>query len=86
MSNEPALNAKTGQPLIYQIRIKGKLGSQWGDWFDGFTMTEEDNGVTLLTGVVMDQSALHGILKKIRDLGIALLSVNSIGVGPKDPS
>ncbi len=69
-----------GQPIVYQIRIKGYLGSQWTDWFGGLVITLEDNGDTLLTGPVVDQAALHGILKKVRDLGIPLVSVC-----PKEP-
>jgi len=64
-----------GQPVIYQIRIKGHLGSQWADWFEGMTIRLEENGDTLLTGPVIDQAALHGLLKKIRDLGLPLISV-----------
>jgi hypothetical protein len=70
------------QPTIYQIRIKGHLGPQWMDWFDGLTVTLEEDGNTLLSGPVVDQSALHGILKKIRDLGIPLASVNEIDPSP----
>ncbi|MFL6276876.1 MAG: hypothetical protein ACJ74G_16945 [Blastocatellia bacterium] len=72
-----ALNrtADTSQPTIYQIRVKGHLGSQWKDWFGGLTVTLEDNGETLLTGPVVDQAALHGLLRKVRDLGIPLVSV-----------
>ena len=62
------------EPMIYQIRIKGHLGPQWADWFGGMTITLEDNGDTLLTGPVVDQTALHGLLKKVRDLGMPLLS------------
>ena len=69
-----------GQPMIYQIRIKGHLGRHWTDWFEGLTITLEDNGETLLTGSVVDQAALHGLLKKVRDLGMPLLSV--VGVKP----
>ena len=62
--------------MVYQIRIKGHLGRQWTDWFEGLTITLEDNGATLLTGSVVDQAALHGLLKKVRDLGMPLISVN----------
>ncbi len=61
--------------MIYQIRIKGHLSPQWTDWFGGMTITLEDNGDTLLTGPVVDQAALHGLLRKVRDLGMPLLSV-----------
>ena len=70
--------------MIYQIRIKGHLGHQWTDWFEGLTITLEENGDTLLTGPVVDQAALHGLLKKVRDLGIPLLSVNRIEPGQAD--
>ena len=63
--------------MVYQIRIKGHLSRQWTDWFEGLTITLEDNGDTLLTGTVIDQAALHGLLKKVRDLGTPLLSLNS---------
>jgi len=68
--------------MIYQIRIKGHLGLQWTDWFEGLTITLEDSGETLLTGPVVDQAALHGLLKKVRDLGMPLLSVTCIETGP----
>ena len=64
--------------MIYQIRIKGHLGHQWTDWFEGLTITLEENGETLLTGPVVDQAALHGLLKKVRDLGMPLLAVNRV--------
>jgi hypothetical protein len=73
-------NPKTAQdqPMVYQIRIKGHLGSKWTDWFEGLTITLENNGDTLLTGPVMDQAALYGWLKKVRDSGMVLVSVNSV--------
>ena len=76
MTNEQ--RRATDQPVFYRIRIQGHLGQQWMDWFAGLTITLEADGDTLLTGTVVDQAALHGILKKIRDLGMPLLSVNSI--------
>jgi hypothetical protein len=63
---------------IYEIRVKGGLTRKWSDWFDGFTITVQANGETLLTGPVADQSALHGLLAKIRDLGLPLLSVRRV--------
>jgi hypothetical protein len=64
--------------MVYQIRLKGHLGRQWADWFDGLTITLEDNGDTLLTGLLADQAALHGLLKKVRDLGLTLISLNQV--------
>ena len=62
------------QPMVYQIRIKGHLDPGWADWFGGLTITLEDDGETLLTGPVVDQAALHGLLRKVRDLGMPLIS------------
>lgn len=76
MTSELDPKPASGQPTVYQIRIKGHLGSQWTDWFEGLTVTLEDDGDTLLTGPVIDQAALHGLLRKVRDLGLPLLSVN----------
>jgi hypothetical protein len=67
-----------GQPTLYQIRVKSHLRSDWADWFEGLTITLEEDGDTLLTGPVVDQAALHGLLKKVRDLGIPLISVNQV--------
>lgn len=84
MSNELNLQPDPVHPLFYQIRIKGHLGFEWTDWFGGLAVTLEDNGDTLLTGPVVDQAALHGLLKKVRDLGMPLLSVNCIEPGQAD--
>jgi len=75
MSNKHNPIIDPGQPKIYQIRIKGHLGPHWADVFDGLNIQLEDNGDTLLTGPVVDQSALHGLLKKVRDFGMSLVSV-----------
>lgn len=64
-------------PTVYQIRIMGHLGAEWTDWFDGLTVTLEDKGETLLTGP-LDQAALHGVLRTVRDLGMPLLAVNAV--------
>ena len=62
-------------PTGYEIRVAGHLTPQWAEWFEGLTITLEENGNTLLTGPELDQAALHGLLKKVRDLGLALISV-----------
>jgi hypothetical protein len=62
------------RPMVYQIRVKGHLGPRWADWFGGVTIALEDNGDTLLTCPVEDQAALHGLLRKVRDLGMPLIS------------
>ncbi|MFQ5401537.1 MAG: hypothetical protein ACE5E7_18305 [Anaerolineae bacterium] len=67
-------------PDSYEVRLKGHLDARWTGWFDGFTITLTDRGETILTGSVADQAALHGLLKKVRDLGLPLLSINPINV------
>jgi hypothetical protein len=78
METKPQPNMEPCQPLVYQIRVQGHLGSQWTDWFEGLSITRADNGETLLHGTVVDQAALHGLLRKVRDLGLLLLSVNRV--------
>lgn len=68
----------SSKTLIYQIRIEGHLDVQWANWFEGLPMTLEDNGDTLFTGVIVDQATLHGLFKKVRDLGLVLVSVNRV--------
>ncbi len=74
------------KPGLYEIRIKGHLDDKWADWFDGLTITRADNGETLLSGPVVDQAALHGVLRKVRDLGLPLLSVMCVEHGYADAS
>lgn len=69
-------------PAVYQIRIEGHLGPAWTSWFAGLSIALEDDGDTLLTGSVVDQAALHGLLNKVRDLGAVLVSVNRLEPGP----
>ena len=79
MSNDVSLEIDSGEPVAYQIRIRGHLGRQWNDWFGGLAIELDPNGDTLLTGRVVDQAALHGLLRKVRDLGITLVSVSPVG-------
>jgi hypothetical protein len=81
MSQELDPQADSSQPMAYQIRITGQLGSRWADWFEGLTITL-DGGDTLITGPVVDQAALHGLLKRVRDLGMPLVSVSPVEPGP----
>ncbi len=82
MSETHASTEDQYEPRLYEIRIKGHLDDRWSDWFDGLTITLEENGDTLLTGPVIDQAALHGLLKKVRDLGMPLVSVSPVEHGP----
>ena len=84
MSNEINSEMDPGQPMVYQIRIKGHLGREWTDWFGGLTIRLTDNGETPLTGSVVDQAALHGVLKKVRDVGMPLVSVMRVKPDPAE--
>jgi hypothetical protein len=81
MSNELEQKPPPNQTVIYQIRVKGHLAHEWMDWFEGLTLSREENGDTLLTGPVVDQAALHGLLKKVRDLGLPLVSISPVEPG-----
>jgi hypothetical protein len=86
MSDKPGSDKKRNHPPCYEIRLRGHLDSQWADWFEGLTITLEEDGTTLLTGPVIDQAALHGLLKKVRDLGMPLVSVSPVEPGQTDGS
>ncbi len=73
-------------PPIYEIRLAGHLSPQWVDWFEGLTVSLEEDGDTLLTGPVADQAALHGLIKKIRDLGMILVSINRVQFNESHPN
>ena len=74
----------TNQPMFYQIRLEGHLHPRWTKWFEGLTVTSAENGDTLLTGPVVDQAALYGLLRKVRDLGLPLVSVIRLQSGLDD--
>ena len=78
MSSDVSSELDPGRPTAYRIRIKGHLGPQWTDWFEGLAIRLDESGDTLLTGPVVDQAALHGLLRKVRDLGMPLVSVRPI--------
>ena len=65
-------------PKVYEIRVQGRLGLEWSEWFEGLTINQQPNGDSILAGPVPDQAALHGVLTKIRDLGLPLLSVRRV--------
>lgn len=81
MSNKLNPESDPNLPPVYQIRIKGHLDRKWKDWFEGMSITLEDGGETLITGSVVDQAELHGLVKKVRDLGLPLISVNRLDPG-----
>ncbi len=86
MSNKRNPRTEPSQPTVYQIRIQGHLSDQWAGWFEGFAITLDDNGDTLLSGPVVDQAALHGLLKRVRDLGMPLVSVIRVKTSHKEAS
>ena len=86
MSETHASTEAHDEPELYEIRIKGHLENRWAHWFGGLTITLEDGGDTLLTGPVIDQAALYGLLKKVRDLGMPLVSVSPVEPGQADAS
>jgi hypothetical protein len=82
MSQTLASTEDRYEPGSYEIRIKGHLDKRWAAWFEGLTITLEEDGDTLLTGPVVDQAALHGLLKRVRDLGLSLVSVSPVEPDP----
>ena len=81
MSNTHASAGDQPESGRYEIRIKGHLDDRWTDWFEALTIIREDNGETVLAGPVADQAALHGLLRKVRDLGMPLISVSRVETG-----
>jgi hypothetical protein len=84
MNETPSSTEDHDEPGLYEIRLKGHLDDRWADWFESLTITRETNGETLLAGPVADQAALHGLLKKVRDLGATLISVRQVEPGQPD--
>ena len=81
MPNEHKPIHASPDAIAYQIRIEGHIGPQWVEWFEDMSITSEASGDTVLTGALADQAALHGLLKKVRDLGMTLVSINRIDAG-----
>lgn len=69
------------EPVRYRLRVKGQLGPEWSEWFEGLTITQGDQNETILCGEIKDQAALHGILNKIRDLGLLLIETRLLEEG-----
>jgi hypothetical protein len=86
MGDKQTFDEKNNQHPWYEIRLKGHLDDRWAEWFEGLTITREENGDTLLTGPVIDQAALHGLIKKVRDLGLPLVSVSQVLVDETYPT
>jgi hypothetical protein len=84
MEQHQPLRSTRGEPAVYQITVKGQLSANWRAWFDGMTITQDAFGSTLITGPVADQAALHGLLRKVRDLGLTLLALSSSERGELD--
>src|SRR5512135_2078146 len=85
MNDKQICDEKHDPQQCYEIRLKGHLDDRWAEWFEGLTITLEEDGDTLLTGPLVDQSALHGSLRKVRDLGLSLVSVNKIQFNETHP-
>jgi len=85
MSDNQAPTGGRGEPTHYEIRLAGHLDQRWAEWFDGLTLTHQSDGTTVFHGPVVDQTALHGLLQKVRDLGLPLVSVNHVEPTLPDP-
>lgn len=86
MSASNPFNEDPGEANQYEIRIQGRLDSRWAAWFEGLTLTPQENGDTLISGKVIDQAALLGLLRKVRDAGMLLISVNRLSPTRENPS
>jgi len=82
MSDNQAPTDSRRENGCYEIRLAGHLDQRWAEWFDGLTLTSQSDGTTVLHGPVVDQTALHGLLQKVRDLGLPLVSVAQVAPVP----
>jgi hypothetical protein len=82
MSEPRASTDDPQEPGRYEIRLQGHLEARWAAWFDGLSLTHESDGTTVIRGPVVDQAALHGLLQKVRDLGLPLITVMQVGLEP----
>jgi len=80
MSDTHASSDARREPVQYEIRLKGHLEARWAAWFDGLSLTQESDGTTVIRGSVIDQAALHGLLNKVRDLGLPLIAVKQVSL------
>src|SRR5215208_4165328 len=80
MSETHASQGRRHEAGQYEIRLKGHLDARWAAWFDGLSLTREGDGTTVIHGPVVDQAALHGLLQKVRDLGLPLITVMRVGL------
>jgi hypothetical protein len=86
MSTPHASSHQRHDPKCYEVRLQGHLDPRWAAWFDGLSLSHESDGTTVISGSVADQAALHGLLGKVRDLGLPLVSVNQVDPGQDSPS
>ena len=84
MSGPDASPADHHEPEHYEIRLKGHLDTRWSDWIAGMNLTHQSDGITVLSGPLDDQAALHGVLRKVRDLGLPIVSVNHVELEQPD--
>jgi hypothetical protein len=82
LPDDPTPRTDADRPTVYRIRVTGHVDDRWADWREGLSVTREESGDTILTVPVVDQAALHGLLRKLRDLGVSLVSINPAAPGP----
>ena len=86
MSETPRIDSDRGETGLYEIRLRGHLDTRWAAWFDGLSLTHQPDGTTVIHGDIPDQAALHGLLQKVRDIGLPLVSVSHVEPDRADPA